>query len=238
MMIRVFEDGETLAEGAARFLAESLMNGLRRSLGLAGGSTPAATYEALAREGIDWSMVDLWMGDERWVPSDSPENNGRLASELLGSASDRIQTILYHEGDDPDDAALVYESKLRTVFGHTGGHADLVLLGLGNDGHTASLFPGTEALNETKRAYVSNWVPSQSQWRLTATIPLLTNASQLIFLVSGPSKAEAVRWLVKPQPGDPLVPARQIVLGSSDVLLLIDRAAASELDENLYFVNR
>ena len=124
----------------------------------------------------------------------------------------------------PLDAAHAYESLLKTdVFSKTDGHADVVLLGLGDDGHTASLFPDTDALVESAHLYTATYVPKADMWRLTATIPLLSQAEQLVFLVSGASKAEAVRWLVNPLEGDPSIPARYVADAANSVTLLLDK---------------
>lgn len=230
MEIQVFDSGQELAEATAKHLASRLSSGGRRSLGLAGGSTPRATYEALAGLDLSWDDVDLWLGDERWVPLDSPDSNARMATErLLDGVDARLHVIEYGDGSDPEAAAAVYETELEEVFADTGGNADTVLLGLGDDGHTASLFPGSDVLDEQARRYVAAFVPHLDMWRLTATIPLLARAEEIVFLVSGENKADPVRWLVDPGPEDPLVPARMVITQASAISLFLDKGAASKI---------
>lgn len=230
MDIEIFESARELAEATARHLARRLNAGGTRSLGLAGGSTPSATYEALTQLNVNWDRVDLWLGDERWVPNDSPESNARMARErLLNGIQVDFHEIAYGDGSDPEGAAAVYEKKLDAVFSHTGGHADTVLLGLGDDGHTASLFPGSDVLEEDTRGYVATFVPHLDMWRLTATLPLLASADRVFFIISGESKSEAVRWLIDPRPGDPTTPARIVASVSKNVTVLMDQSASVEL---------
>lgn len=216
-----------LAAAAASILTELLAD--YSSLGLAGGSTPAATYGALRTRDINWTDVSLWIGDERWVAPNDPDNNGRMIREtLLPGLETNFYPVPWEAEISPHDAAQEYEETLSKVFAPS-GDPGIVLLGLGDDGHTASLFPETAALNEDERLYVANWVPKFGTWRLTATIPLLRRARQLVFLVSGAGKAEAVRWLVDPKPTDPEAPARRVALSSNKVLVLLDEEAATQL---------
>lgn len=231
MDVRIFEDSIHLAQGAADHLATLLNSGGRRSLGLAGGSTPSATYDALSSLPVNWGDVDLWLGDERWVPPDSPDSNALMVEQrLLPGLTANLHRIEFGDGSDPERAAAEYEATLHTVFTHTGEHADTVLLGLGDDGHTASLFPGSDALDETSREFVAVYVPHLEMWRLTATIPLLADSNEIVFLVSGGNKAEQVSRLVGTNTGGPVIPARQVVEAANNVTLMLDRAAASLID--------
>lgn len=230
MDIQVFDNPSTLADEAAPFLAAMLTGEGRHSLGLAGGSTPMPTYEKLSQINLDWGQVDLWLGDERWVPPDSAQSNARMCRNYLVQENDPIfHEVRFAEDKDPDEAAQAYESILGGVFESTGGRADVVLLGLGDDGHTASLFPGSDAMNETERLYVATYVPQLGMWRLSATIPLLSSARHLVFLISGEGKAEAVRWLVDPRPDDPEVPARIVAREAEIVTVLMDEAASTQI---------
>ncbi len=231
MDVRIFEDSIQLAAGAADHLATLLNSGGRRSLGLAGGSTPAATYEVLSSLPVQWDDVDLWLGDERWVAPDSAESNALMVEQrLLPGLGARFHRIGFGDGSDPEAAAARYAETLHSVFTHTGGHGDIALLGLGDDGHTASLFPGSQALEEMTRSYVANYVPHLEMWRLTATIPLLAACNEIVFLVSGEKKAEQVSRLVGTGVEEPVIPARRVVDAASNVTLLLDRAAASVID--------
>lgn len=230
VQVRVVDDPDSLAELAAAVIAEELQEGEGRlDLGLAGGGTPKATYARLRDEAVDWSRVDAWLGDERWVPPDHPDNNGRMCMQsLLGHVAARFHPVPWEEGS-PQRAAQRYEETLRAVLpaGEGRPRAHLVILGLGEDGHCASLFPDTEALEERHRLYVANWVPQQEAWRLTATLPLLWAARRIVFLVTGAHKAEAVAAVL--EGGEPPLPARRVMEGEAEVTWFLDRAAASRL---------
>lgn len=228
--VQIFDSSGALAVGAADRIADLLDGPGRRSLGLAGGSTPVATYEQLSARSFDWSKVDLWLGDERWVPHDSADSNTRMAREALADRVDaRFHPIPYDRELGPAAGAQMYESTLTEAFRASGNRPTVVLLGLGDDGHTASLFPDTTAVGESERLYRENWVPKLEAWRLTATRPLLSVAEHILFLVGGRAKAEAVRWLVAPRDTDPSTPARMVALGGNDVTVLLDESAAADL---------
>ncbi len=161
-------------------------------LALSGGNTPKPVYAALTESGIDWTKVVVTFGDERCVAPDDAESNFRMASEsLLNRVTIPAENVLRMAGErDPADAAAAYEAELRRrspdgVFRH-----DLVLLGMGPDGHTASLFPGTVALDESGRWVVENYVPQKETWRLTFTYPLIDAARHVCFLVNSAGKDE------------------------------------------------
>ena len=176
-------------------------NGIFR-VALSGGSTPKAVYplilEPERRDSVDWSRVEFFWGDERSVPPDHPESNfgvayGMFISQLPGVRPDRVHRM-QAEAEDRDAAALAYESELRLAFGARGDEPprfDLIWLGMGPDGHTASLFPDSEALHETTRWVVANWVPSQQTWRMTLTFPVLNAARQVIISATGEEKEDA-----------------------------------------------
>jgi 6-phosphogluconolactonase len=196
---------------------------------LAGGNTPRGLYELLARppyrDQINWSTVHLFWGDERCVPPDHPQSNYRMVEQSLLSHIDiPVQNIHRIKGElDPQQAAATYADRLREIL--ASGQLDLVLLGMGSDGHTASLFPGTLALRERKRTVVSLYVDKLDAWRVTMTLPMLNRARNILFLVSGAAKAPALARIVD---GDPL-PARRVRPVHSQVTWLVDRAAAQML---------
>lgn len=205
-MVKVVETadfvGEAVAFVASRIVAKQADGRSAFRLGLCGGSTPRAVYAGLAeRDDIDWERVLLTFGDERCVPPDDPESNYRMVREaLLDPAGVPRGSVMRMAGEmAPAEAAERYEGQLRmlarlageTVFRH-----DLVLLGMGEDGHTASLFPGTEALGETERWAVANWVPSLERWRLTLTYPVLNAAAEAAFLVTGAAKRPVVEAVI------------------------------------------
>ncbi len=232
MRVRILSDADALAELAATTIARALsrVGHPRASLALAGGSTPRATYRRLIEEEVDWGRVDAWLGDERWVPPDHPRNNGRLAWDtFLHRLPATLHRVPYEEDLDPREAARRYEQTLGRIITSEDGRLrpDLVLLGMGEDGHTASLFPGEPALTETGSLYVATFVESKQSWRLTATLPLLHAARRIVFLVAGESKAGPLRAVLEGT-GPPL-PARLVAAGAEDVTFLVDEAAAEHL---------
>lgn len=221
MELVVHESAEETALGAARRIAELVAGADGRfTLGLAGGSTPRATYEALGRLGVAWDPVDAWLSDERWVPPDDERSNGRMAAEAL---MDRVPARFFRprwsEMMEASDSAAHYEATLRSIHE---GRPHLILLGMGADGHTASLFPGSAALEETVRWFVANEIPASGEKRLTATYPLLWSARHLMMITTGEAKAEAVRDSFAGK-----TPAGRIGEGDAEVEWHVDRAAAS-----------
>lgn len=227
MRIRVFSDARTLAESAATDIANWLTIDESRTLGLAGGSTPRLTYEVLRRLTVPWDRVDAWMTDERHVPTDHPDSNAGMARRaLFDHIPARLHEVPYRE--DPADAAREYEETLHTFMSGPLGRIQpgLVVLGIGDDGHTASLFPQSPALEEDERDFVANWVESMETWRLTATLPLLSRARRTLFLVSGAHKASIVADILEGGSDHPAAIVNEV---SRDSVWLLDHAAASEL---------
>ena len=196
------------------------------TLALAGGSTPAGTYDALGELRIDWTEMSLWLSDERWVPHDHPDSNGRMALEHLPhEAASRLLRPRYSPYLTPADSAVHYDAALRAVHGDR--RPDVVLLGMGADGHTASLFPGTAALSaEPHRWFVENRVPDLDAWRLTATPLLLQRAVSVLVLVAGADKAEMLAEVLEGPPGRHPIQVLQHAEGSVTVLCDADAASA------------
>ena len=214
---------EALAGEVADEIARLISENERVTLGLAGGSSPRSTYRLLREMDLDWSGVDFWLSDERWVPWDHERCNGLMASEnLLDHVGGEFHRPPWGEMIEPEDSAAHYEAMLRSI--HADGSPDLVLLGLGDDGHTASLFPDTAALTEGRRWYVANEVPQLGETRLTATFPLLWRAKRIMFLVTGQAKAAAVRDSLAGR-----TPAGRVGEGESEVTWHLDQASASLL---------
>jgi len=207
-MIVIHPNTDQVAASVAGTIAATVAADRATTIGLAGGSTPRTTYEHLALSDVDWSGVTLWLGDERWVPPDDPQSNVLMVRQTLGDVgAARLLAPDYGLGD-PHRAAAAYAAALATTFATTGdGRPDLVLLGMGADGHTASLFPGSVALDETGRSYTAAWVAEKASWRLTATLPLLWSAHHIVFLVTGEEKAETLRRVLDDE--EPL-PARLV----------------------------
>jgi 6-phosphogluconolactonase len=223
--VRILPDRHALTEHAADLLAAELSS--TNDLALAGGSTPQATYRALLGRPVDWGRVELWLGDERWVPPDHADSNLAMARRSLGERADRVLPTPWVTGVGPHQAAAVYEQLLRSRLGSpdtlTPG---TVLLGIGEDGHTASLFPGTSALDERDRDYVATFVPQLGAWRLTLTLPALHRARLLVFLVAGQEKSSTVARILE---GREDLPAALAHRGARRSVWLLDEAAASEL---------
>ncbi|MCA1688604.1 MAG: 6-phosphogluconolactonase [Actinobacteria bacterium] len=237
MNLLVYETPEALAEAAARDFvarAEEAINALGRfAVVLAGGSTPKATYEALARDysgGLDWSRVHVFFGDERTVPPDHEDSNYRTAHEALLS---RVPVASVHRmrGElPPAEAAAAYEEELREFFGPDGVPAfDLILLGLGEDGHTASLFPETSALDVTDRWVVANPVLKLETTRLTLTVPVINAARAVVFQVAGEGKAAALREILEGDADPRGYPAKFIRPENGELTWMVDKAAVSLL---------
>lgn len=193
----------------------------RFTLALAGGSTPGAAYRVLRDQETSWERVDAWLSDERWVPPDHERSNGRMAAEtLIDHVPARFLRPRWSPHLSPADSAAHYEAVIRSL--HGGERPDLILLGLGEDGHTASLFPGTEALGEENRWFVANHVPQLGEDRLTATFPLLWRARLLIVVVVGSGKAPAVKASL-----ERTTPAGRLGDGEARVEWYLDQEAAS-----------
>ncbi len=234
MTVIVYPNPERLAQAAADRIARLIRaaGGDTVTLALAGGNTPKATYLALRERDVPWHRVYAWVGDERYVPPDHPDNNGQMIRQtLLAGLEATFFPVPWRADWSAAEAAAAYEQDLMGLLDHdaTGPHGDLMLLGMGDDGHTLSLFPSSPALHVTDRWYVENWVEAKQEWRLTATLPLAHRMRTIIFLVFGAGKAAALARVLEPGTGDPLLPARMVMDGPPDVYWLVDEAAATRL---------
>jgi 6-phosphogluconolactonase len=235
--IRILNPAELFQAAAAEFAAlasEAVRNQGRFTVALSGGSTPRNLYSLLAtNSSIPWDRIVFFWGDERHVPPDHPDSNYRMAYEtLLSKVSVRPENVfrIHAELKDAEGAAEAYEQGIKTVFNLRPGEfprSDLVLLGLGLDGHTASLFPGTRALEERKRLVVANWVGQLKAYRITLTLPVLNHSACVMFLVSGADKAQAVLEVLKSDGEGP--PAKSVRPVAGRLLWLLDKAAGSAL---------
>lgn len=238
----VFPTAAALARGAAErvalVLGGALQAGGNASLALSGGSTPRSLYEILSalpcRDRIDWTRLHIFWGDERCVPPESPESNYRMAQQaLLRHVKIPLHQVHRMRGElPPTDAARAYEQELRSAFSAGPDEIprlSLVLLGLGEDGHTASLFPNTPVLDERRRLIADVFVERLAASRITMTFPLLNNARTLMFLVSGGSKAAILKSVL--QERRPALPATGVSPLAGELSWYIDRDAASHLTE-------
>jgi 6-phosphogluconolactonase len=239
--VTILDDPDALADAAARLVVDAAAEAItargRFTLALAGGRTPAATYAKLAappyRDQVDWAHVRAFFGDERAVPPDHPESNYRMAHEALLSRVPIPLTQVWRmrgEAEDAEAAAAEYAKALAEAFGTRRGELprlDLVLLGLGVDGHTASLFPGSPVLREVFRTVAAVHAGAAAiPQRLTLTLPVLNAAARVAFLVGGAEKAKVLKTLLVERA---LLPAALVSPEHGQLVWLVDRAAAALL---------
>lgn len=238
MNLRVYADKKQLAEASARDFAdratEAIETSGRFTVALSGGSTPESTYKLLASEyaeEIDWPYVHVFFGDERGVAQDDEASNYRMARLAL---LDHVPVGSVHRMKGellPDETAMQYEEELREFFGPLGEPPkfDLIQLGIGEDGHTASLFPNTAALEVTDRWVAQNPVPKFETVRVTLTLPLINAAKSVSFLVAGEGKAEALKEILEGDANPRDYPAK-FVQPAGELNWIVDRAAAGTLE--------
>ena len=239
--VTILDDPEAMADAAAHLVVDAAAEAItvrgRFTLALAGGRTPATTYAKLAappyRDQVDWAHVWAFFGDERAVPPDHPESNYRMAHEALLSRVPIPRTQVWRirgEAEDAEAAAAEYAKALAEAFGTRRGELprlDLVLLGLGVDGHTASLFPGSPVLREVFRTVAAVHASAAAiPQRLTLTLPVLNAAARVVFLVAGAEKAKVLRTLLVERA---LLPAALVSPEHGQLVWLVDRAAAALL---------
>lgn len=234
-------------EGVARAAADLLVR-LQRAdreqehfaLALSGGSTPRAFHSLLVappyRDQIDWESMQYFWGDERFVPPDDPESNYRMAFETLLSqvsvTSDQVHRVPTERGD-PAIVADLYEADIRRDMNVLPGQFprfDVILLGMGPDGHCASLFPHTDALAVRDRLVTANHVPQLHTDRITFTVPVINNAAHVVFLVAGADKADALAAVLEGARDTETYPSQLIAPENGTLHWLVDRAAAAKLD--------
>jgi 6-phosphogluconolactonase len=227
----------SVAEEFVSLSQEAILQRGRFAVALAGGSTPRAIYELLAstefKGAVDWARVFVFFGDERCVPPDDNESNYRMAREaLLDHVPIPPSNIFRMKGElAPADAATEYEKELRKFFPSLEWpRFDLILLGMGDDGHTASLFPGTDALNETERWVVSNHVEKLHTDRLTLTLPAINHAARIIFTVTGDAKTPVLKRVLKPASDTDKLPASRVRAVDGTTEWHVDQRAARDLE--------
>jgi 6-phosphogluconolactonase len=238
--ICILDSPEEVAQiAASRFIdagRKALASMQRFSVALSGGSTPRRVYQLLAsdlhKSSLNWSSTHIFFGDERCVPANDSASNYRLASETMISrlpiAAENVHPIR-GEGD-PVKNAEAYDLELRTFFANLSwARFDLVLLGLGDDGHTASLFPQTSALRERRRWVVANWVEKLNSFRITLTVPAINHAAEILFLVTGKEKANALNAVLRGPRQPERYPAQFIQPEDGTLTWLVDKEAASTL---------
>jgi 6-phosphogluconolactonase len=239
--VRVYTDADELTVAAAEYFVQqanaAITSHQQFSVALSGGSTPKPLYALLATDEfarrVDWARVYVFWGDERCVPPDHTDSCYRMAREaLLDHVPLPSQNIYRIKGEEvPARAAADYDQLLRRFFGETSSaRFDLVWLGMGDDGHTASLFPGTEVLDEQERWVKENYVEAVNQkWRITLTPPAINGASNIAFLVSGAGKAERLRQVLKGDYQPHTLPSQLVKPTDGHLVWLVDSAAAALL---------
>jgi 6-phosphogluconolactonase len=242
--VMVCPDAATVARAAARFFVEWAWQSIARNgafrVALSGGSTPRAVYRCLAdaeyRLQVDWPKVHIYWGDERGVPPDHPESNyGMARTELLLRVPIPPQNVHRMEAERSDlgRAAEAYEDLLRKDLdrdSHGFPRFDLIFLGMGTDGHTASLFPGTRGVRGTSRWVSTPKDPRTGTRRMTLTLPVINAARRVLFVVCGAEKAATLRVVLHHEQ-DPPLPAELVVVPEGERLFLVDELAASLLSE-------
>ena len=241
---QVWPSAAAMALASARLFANKVeqavaSRGIAR-IAISGGSTPNATFKLLSDPSqpflatVPWDKLQLFWVDERCVPPDDPESNYGVCRELLlTKVPIREANVFRMEGElDPEEAASRYESTLRNVMKLEGAESpafDLVVLGMGPDGHTASLFPNTDALNEMGRLVVANHVAQKDTWRITLTWPVINQAAEVAFEIEGTSKTDIVAEVLT-GPRDPeRLPSQLIRPANGKLLFLLDQDAAAKL---------
>jgi 6-phosphogluconolactonase len=241
---RVFASPSATARAAAKFFSDAAVKaatdrGIAR-IAISGGTTPKSMFQLLADPAepflkqVPWDRIELYWVDERCVPPDDPESNYRMTKEaLLSKVPLPAERVHRMEGElDPEVAAARYESVIRNTFRLEGAETptfDLVLLGMGDDGHTASLFPHTEALNELSRLVVPNHVPQKDAWRITLTWPVINQGREVAFLIEGEEKAQVLHDVFLGAYQPETYPSQIIRPASGRLTLLLDAAAAAKL---------
>jgi 6-phosphogluconolactonase len=238
-MIRIYPNRESLGEAAAELFATRAREAVeargRFIVALAGGNTPSLTYELLAgpiwRDRIEWASVHVFWGDERCVPPTDPRSNELMARRALVDhvpvPPDQVHPIRCENA--PWEAASRYQALIDDYFPNTPARFDLVILGLGVDGHTASLFPGSSVLSERKRYVAQVYLAEQEMCRVTLTVPLINQAATVVFLVIGSDKAQVLKQIIEDPPGPNPLPAQLIHPHEGELLWLVDQQAGALL---------
>ncbi len=242
-ILHIQPDAVSLSQAGARFWQEQAQQAIAQRgvfyVALTGGATPQALYRLLAEPAfagqIDWSRVHIFIGDERYVPEDDPQSNFGMALDCLlrhiPIPAQNLHPVPTHY-PQADEAAVRYADLIQTLIPSTHQRPvfDLIMLGMGEDGHTASLFPGTDILQETTRNVAAVYVDKLASWRVSMTYPLLNQARQIMVLVSGEKKAGVLAHVL--QQGSARIYPVQGILPIGELHWFIDQAAAGKLDQS------
>ncbi|HWB26504.1 MAG TPA: 6-phosphogluconolactonase [Chitinophagaceae bacterium] len=240
MQLHISRDLKELSKAVTEWLVEHIQETLKQqdryTLALSGGSTPKMMNHLLStefRDKVDWSRLHIFFGDERFVPFADERNNAKMAFDTLLNnvpiPREQIH-IMPTENISPEEAAAAYEEKLKEYFTETSATFDCILLGMGDDGHTLSLFPGkTEVIHETKKWCTSLWLEEQDMYRITLTHPIANRATSVVFLTAGDKKAQALREILQGMYNPDKYPSQIIKPLSGGLHWFIDEAAAEGL---------
>jgi 6-phosphogluconolactonase len=241
---RIYDGADALSRAAAEYFLEVAQNAVKANgvarIAISGGNTPKRTFELLANpaekffKAMPWAQIELYWVDERTVPPDSKDSNYRMTREaLLSKVPLKPERIFRIEGElEPEQAAARYESAIRNhlrLEGAQGPRFDLLQLGIGPDGHTASLFPHTEAIHELIRIAVANHVPQLNTWRVTLTSPVINEARDVFFLIAGKDKAQPLHDVLLGKFDPETLPSQLIRPRNGRLLMLLDKDAAALL---------
>src|SRR5216683_6892354 len=241
MHIAIYPDIDTLSYEAAQYIVgiatESIATRGRFMIALSGGNTPRKTYGLLGsepyRSQVDWELVHIFWSDERCVPPDSPDSNYLMAhEELLSQIPIPVQQVHYMPADQPDRyaASQAYAEEMQRTFGTNGIPSfDLIQLGMGPEGHTASLFPHQASLHEQQRLVIPVSVPKPPPDRLTFTPPVLNAARNVLFLVTGADKADALHAVLEGPYQPDEYPAQIVRPPQGEVVWMLDTAVAQNI---------
>jgi len=238
----VYEDTAAFTHHAAQYFADAInaavdARGVAR-IAVSGGNTPKPVFALLAQSpffaSIPWDRLQLFWVDERTVPPDAKDSNfGMTKAALLDKVPLPDENVFRMEGElDPEEAAARYESAIRNTLRLEGAELptfDLIALGMGDDGHTASLFPHTQGLHELGRIAIANHVPQKDTWRLTLTLPVINQARNVIFLIQGADKAAVLKRVLLGAYEPETLPSQLIRPANGKLTILLDKAAAAEL---------
>lgn len=235
-MIQIYNTTEEINTKAADLFVESAQKAIAEkgkfTAVLTGGSSPAGIYKLLASDAyktkIDWSKVFIFWGDERWVPLNDDLSNAKMSyATLLSHVPIPAENIfeMYKDGVTAEDFAVTYEQSIRTVLGDE-GKFDLILLGMGDDGHTASLFPGEAVLNEQTKWVDAYYLAPQKMYRITLTAPLINKAEKIVVVAFGEKKINALKEVTAGEFNPTLYPMQLIKPVSGELLFLVDKIAA------------
>ena len=240
MELQVYKDAQELSQAAAKWIvgliAETLKVRDRFTIALSGGSTPKLLHKILAaapyNDQIDWSKMHIFWGDERAVPFEDDRNNAKMAYDTLLNfvAVPASQIHVMRTDIGPEESALEYEKILHQYFDKTPNTFDLVLLGMGDDGHTLSLFPGTAIVHEEKAWAKAFFLPAQDMYRITLTKTIVNRAAHIAFLTTGAGKAHALKEVLKGVYNPDLYPSQEIKPVNGELHWFVDEAAAAGLE--------